>query len=168
MAGLTDGGIGGFFGGIVDWMGRKNAPQIPQNPFMGDWGTLIGQLQRTASGEGPSLAGNAFKDAHAQGLRDQMSMAAGGSAGGARQAGMNMVRQNQGLAAGFSNARLQEQLASQQALQAALTNAGNSWFMPQQANLQAQFNTQTNGQQLMNFLMQLAQGGATLATKKPA
>lgn len=147
----------------MGWMGQKNAPQIPQNPYLGDWGSLIGQLQKTASGTGPSLAGNAYQQAHAQGLRDQRSMAAGGSAGAARQAGMNMVHMNQGLAAGYSNARLQEQLAAQQALAGALAQAGNAWFQPQQANLQAQLGTPSNGQQMMNFLQQLALGGASLA-----
>lgn len=151
---------------LTGWMGgRSNVPQIGQNPYLGDWRNLIGQLQQTASGNGPSLAGNAYQQAHAQGLSDQMSMAAGGSAGAARQAGMNMTRMNQGLAAGYSNARLQEQLAAQQALQGALSGAGNAWFQPQQANLQATLATPTNGQQLLNFLSQLTQGGAMLAGK---
>src|SRR5262249_16942794 len=57
----------------MNWLGQKNAPQIPQNPYLGDWGSLISQLQRTASGTGPSLAGNAYQQAHAQGLADQQS-----------------------------------------------------------------------------------------------
>lgn len=156
----------------MGWAGKKpTAPQIPSNPYLGDWGSLIGQLQQTASGQGPSLAGGAYQQAHAQGLQDQRSMAAGGSAGQARQAGMNMTRLNQGLAQGYSNARLQEQLAAQQSLMAALSGAGNAWFQPQQANLQAQMGVMgmpSNGQQLMNFLMQLGMGAGTLATKKPA
>lgn len=152
-------------GSVMDWMGRKNAPQIPQNPYLGDWGSLIKQLQATSSGQGPSLAGNAYNQAHAQGLSDQRSMASGGSAGAARQAGMNMTRMNQGLAQGYSNARLQEQLAAQQALAGTLAQAGNSWFQPQAANLQAQLGTQTNGQMMMNFLSQLAAAGGTVAGK---
>lgn len=148
--------------GVMNWLGQKNAPQIPQNPYLGDWGSLIAQLQKTSSGQGPSLAGNAYQQAHAQGLQDQQMMAAGGSAGQARQAGMNMTQMNQGLAAGYSNARLQEQLAAQQALAATLSQAGNQWFMPQSANLQAQLGTQTNGQQMMNFLSQLAGGLGSL------
>lgn len=150
------------------WAQKKNAPQIEQNPYLGDWGSLIGQLQQTASGQGPSLAGGAYQQAHAQGLQDQRSMAAGGSAGQARQAGMNMTGMNQGLAQGYSNARLQEQLAAQQSLQGALAGAGNAWFQPQQANLQSQMATQTNGQMLANFLMQLGLGAGQIATKKPA
>jgi hypothetical protein len=151
---------------VVGWFNQKNAPQIPQNPYLGDWGSLIKQLQATASGQGPSLAGNAYNQAHAQGLRDQRTMAAGGSAGAARQAGMNMTRMNTGLAQGYSNARLQEQLAAQQALAGTLAQAGNAWFQPQQANLQSQLGTQTQGQQLMNFLSQLASGVAPLVGGK--
>lgn len=155
--------IGDAIKKIWNWGGQRNAPQIQQNPYMGDWGALLTQLKGQVNGQGPSLAGNAYNQAHAQGLRDQMSMSAGGSAGQARQAGMNMQRMNQGLAAGYSNARLQEQLANQQALQAALTNAGNAWFMPQQANLQAQVQTPTNGQQLLQFLQSAAMAGAKIA-----
>lgn len=159
-------GLSGDLKSAYSWgQKRPGAPQIGQNPYMGQWDTLLGQLQQQASGQGPSLAENAYRQAHAQGLRDQMSMASGGSAGRARQAGMNMARANQGLAAGVSNARLQEQLAARQALQAALSGAGNAWFMPQQANLQAQIATPTNMQQLMNFMQQLAVSGGSIASK---
>lgn len=131
---------------------RPEGPQIAQNPYMSDWQNLIGQLGARARGDGQSLAGDAFKQASAAGMRQQQALAAGGSAGGARQAGMNMQRINQGQAFGYSNARLQEQLASQQALQGALTNAGNAWFQPQQANLQAQLAQPTNMQMLTSFL----------------
>lgn len=145
---------------------RSNVPQIPQNPYMGQWNTIIAQLQQGARGQGQSVAGNAYQQAHGQGMRDQMTMAAGGSAGRARQAGVNMGRMNQGLAQGYSNARLQEQLAMQQALQAALTGAGTAWFQPQAANLQATLGTPTNGQQLTNFLQQLTMGmGSALGGK---
>lgn len=148
------------------WAQKKNAPQIDQNPFMGDWGSLISQLQQTASGQGPSVAGNAYQQAHAQGLQDQRSMASGGSAGAARQAGMNVTRMNQGLAQGYSGARLQEQLSAQQSLQAALSGAGNAWFQPQQANLQSQLQTPSNGAMLANFLMQLGMTGGSMAGGK--
>lgn len=164
--GANLGWMGNAGKGVKNWMGKKNAPQIPQNPYLGDWGALLGQLQQTAAGKGPSLAAGAYQQAHGQALQDQRSMAAGGSAGQARQAGMNMVKQNQGLAQGVSQVRLQEQLAAQQALQAALTGAGNAWFQPQAANLQATLGTQTNGQQLLNFLQQLGMGAGTLAAGK--
>ncbi len=131
-------------GDIMNWMKKKNYPQIGANPYQGGMDSLIGQLQQQASGKGPSLAENAYRQAHAQGLQDQQSMAAGGSAGQARQAGLNTARLTQGLAAGSSNARLQEQMAAQQSLQQALTGAGNMWFQPQQANLQSQLGAKAN------------------------
>lgn len=154
------------WGSATDWLSKKNAPQIPQNPYMNDWGSLIGQLQDQAVGKGPSLAGGAYQQAHAQGLADQRSMAAGGSAGQARQAGMNMNRMNQGLAQGYSNARLAEQLAAQQALQGTLAGAGNAWFQPQQANLMSQLQTPSNLQKLSSFLSQLLSTGGMIAGGK--
>jgi hypothetical protein len=142
-----------------EWgQGRPNAPQIGANPYQGKWDTLIGQLEQQSAGQGPSLAGNAYKEAHAQGLRDQMSMASGGSAGQARQAGMNMTRMNQGLAHGYGNARLQEQLAARQQLSGAIGGAGAAWFAPQAANLQAQLAQPTNMQMLAQFLQQFGSG----------
>ena len=66
----------------------------------------------------------------------------------------NMGKANAGLAQGYSNARLQEQMAARQQLQGALSGAGTAWFQPQQANLQATLGTQSNGQQLMGVLGQ--------------
>jgi hypothetical protein len=136
----------------IDPNGRGNVPQIQQNPFMGDWKSLIGQLQTTASGNGPSLAGNAYKQAANDQMHAAQSMAAGGSAGGARQAQMMMGRTNQGIANGYSNARLQEQLAAQQMLSGALQGAGNAWFQPQAANLSATLGSPTNLQKFLSIL----------------
>jgi hypothetical protein len=137
-----------------EWYGKKNAPQIQENPYLGQWGSLIGDLQAQSSSnyQGPSLAGNAYNQAHNQGINDVMSMSRGGSAGSARAGMRQMGNMNQGLAAGYSNARLQEQMAARMQLQGALAGAGNAWFQPQQANLQATMGTQSQGQQLMAFL----------------
>jgi hypothetical protein len=148
---------------------RQSGPQIGENPYQGRWDNLIGQLEQQSAGQGPSLAGNAYKAAHAQGLSDQMSMASGGSAGRARQAGMNMTRMNQGLAHGYGNARLQEQLAARQQLSGALGGAGMAWFGPQEANLKAQLSQPTNMQMLMQFLQQFGSGlGSTGMFSKAA
>jgi hypothetical protein len=96
-------------------------------------------------------------------MNDYQSMSHGGSAGAARMAGRNMGMANQGLAAGYSNARLQEQLAARQQLQGALSGASNAWFQPQQANLSAQMGQQTNAQQLMGFLEQLGAIGGKMS-----
>lgn len=157
----------GFRNNVNDWYNKKNAPQVGSNPYLGNWNNLIGQLEKQSSSSytGPSLAQNAYREAHAQGLNDVMSASRGGSAGAAR-AGMNqMGKMNQGFASGYSNARLQEQLAMQQQLQGALGGAGNAWFQPQAANLQATLGTQSNGQQLMQFLQQALAGAGTIAGK---
>lgn len=147
----------GSLGDAWGWLNsRPKGPQIGENPYTADWQSLISQLGARARGDGQSLAGDAFKQASAAGMRQQQAMAAGGSAGAARQAGMNMQRINQGQAFGYSNARLQEQLAAQQALQGALTNAGNAWFQPQQMNLQAQLAQPTNMQTLTSLISGIA------------
>lgn len=152
---------------IWDWgKGRSTAPQMPTDPYQSQWGDLIGQLRQTANGQGESLAGNAFKQASDEGMQQQMSLARGGSPGAARQAGINMGALNQGQAFGYSNARLQEQLAARQQLQQALTNAGNAWFQPQSQNLQAQLQSPTNMQMLTNFLGQIMSAGGTVAGGK--
>lgn len=152
---------------LWDWgKERSTAPQMPGDPYQGQWGDLIQQLQRQSNGQGESLAGDAFRQASDEGLRQQMTMSHGGSAGAARQAGINMGRINQGQAFGYSNARLQEQLAARQQLQSALTNAGNAWFQPQQQNLQAQLQSPTNMQMLTNFLGQIFSAGGTAAGGK--
>ncbi len=151
-------------GDSKEWFNKKNAPQIGQNPYMGGWNDLVGQLQQQSSSNyaGPSLAGNAYNQAHGQAMSDYATMSHGGSAGAARQGQRNMGMANAQLAAGYSNARLQEQMAARQQLQGALAGAGNAWFQPQQANLQATMGTQSNGQQLMNFLSQLTSGLGSL------
>jgi hypothetical protein len=154
--------FGGLFEGAKEWFNNKNAPQIGANPYQSQWGDLIGQLRQQSSGTGPSLAGGAYNQAHSQAMNDYATMSHGGSAGAARQAQRNMGTANAGLAQGYSNARLQEQLAARQQLQGALAGAGNAWFQPQQANLQATMGTQSNGQQLMNMLSQMMAGFGSL------
>lgn len=146
-------------------------PQIGDNPYQGNWNGLIGQLEQQARGEGPSLAGNAYNQAHGQAMQDYQAMSHGGSAGAARMAQRNMGMANQGLAAGYSNARLQEQLAARQMLQGALGGAGAAWFAPQQANQNAMSNFYssagsngtTNMQQLTGLLQQLGMAGGKIA-----
>lgn len=161
---LGGGGVSGDARSAWQWgKGRSTAPSMGENPYRGQWDTLIGQLQQQAGGQGPSLAGNAFREASDTGLRQQMAMSHGGSAGAARQAGMNMGRINQGQAQGYSNARLQEQLAARQMLQGALGGAGQAWFQPQSANLGAQLSSPTNMQMLTQLLAQLGAAGGTIA-----
>lgn len=145
-------------GDVAAWAnGKPNAPKMDQSPFMGDWRQLIGQLQNQANPNytGPSLAENTYKQAAGDAMRRAQSMSTSGSAGGARQAQIQMGRVNQGLSEGVSNARLQEQLAAQQQLQGALGGANNAWFGPASQNFQAQLNTPSNMQKLMGLFQQI-------------
>jgi hypothetical protein len=148
------------------------APQVdPNNPYTGGYNGLIQQLQQQSTGAGPSLAGNAYREAHDQGMNDLASAGHGGSAGSARTAQLGMSNMTAGLSAGYSNARLQEQLAARQQLQAALSGASAAYYTPQLANqsalleaLKIKYGQQTNGQQLTGTLQQLGQAGGQIAS----
>jgi hypothetical protein len=162
---------GGVLGGLnpVDWlMRRPTAPSMDQSPYRDDYDSLIGQLQSQSAGNGPSLAGNAYAQAHAAGKRGVLAMSRGGSPGAARAGMQQMGMMNQGLSAGYANARLQEQMMARQALIQALQGGQNAWFQPQQANLSATMGTPTNGQMLTGFIGQLAPSLAQVwGNKKP-
>lgn len=148
---------------VWDWgMKRPQAPQMAANPYQGDWGALIGQLQQQP-GPGQSLAGMAYKQANQQGMNNVLAMSRGGSAGAARMGMQQHGRMQQGAKAGYANAALQEELARKQMLQQALAGAGQAWFQPQYANLQAKSQTPNNLQMLTGFLGQL--GSAAAATQ---
>ncbi len=158
-------GLGGVFNSVSDWLGQKQN-QIGTNPYQGQWNNLIGQLSKQASGQGPSMAGDAFKQASDHAMQQQMALARGGTAGGARQAGMNMGQLGQGQAFGYANARLQEQMAAKQALMQALQGAGNAWWQPQQANQGQPNNLQTAlsvGGNLLSDYAAIQSGGASTA-----
>lgn len=163
---LTGQGLSDNAKAAWEWgKGRPMAPEMPANPYQQNWGSLVTQLEAQSRGDGPSLAGDAYKMAHAQGMRGMQSMSRGGSAGAARAGMLGMGRMNQGLAQGYSNARLQEQLAARSQLTQALGGAGDAWFRPQYANLQAQLGTPSNAQMLMNFLQQQSAGAAQMLSK---
>lgn len=93
-----------------------------QSPFAGsEWGSLIQQLQARASGQGPSLAGDAYRQASMDSQAALGSMGRNsGTAAGARQALMQQSRTGQGFAQGYANARNQEMVGAQGALTQAL------------------------------------------------
>lgn len=93
-----------------------------QSAFAGqEWGSLINQLQARASGLGPSIAGNAYKQASQDSMNGLKSLAQNSSSPGAvRQAMLQAGHMQQGLAQGYSAAALQEQQANQSALGQAL------------------------------------------------
>jgi hypothetical protein len=144
-----------------DWgMKKPTADQMGQNPYQADWTNLVGQLQQQP-GPGQSLAGNAYKQASQQGMNNILAMSRGGSAGAARQGIQQYGQMQQGMSAGYANAALQEELARKQMLQQALAGAGQAWFQPQAANLQAKMGTQNNMQMLTGFLSQLGSAAAS-------
>lgn len=134
--------IGGVAGGLLGMFGGDDEPppppvQLPyfeedrarlggmldgQSAFAGsEWGGLISQLQARASGTGPSVAGNAYKQASQDAQNNLASMSHdSASPGGARQATLQAGRIQQGLAQGYGSAALQEQQANQGALAQAL------------------------------------------------
>lgn len=156
----TGGMLGGIGSAISSLWAKPETPQIGMNPYMSQWNTLISQLQQQADGKGPSLAGNAYREAQATGMNNVLAMSRGGSAGQARAGMQTIDKMNQGFNAGYSNARLQEQMAARQSLQAALAGAGNAWFQPQQANLQASMANQGGG--FGAFVQQMAPIAATI------
>lgn len=166
QASRGQGGEGSLASRAIGWLGDRNAPSMGNNPYQSGWDELIGQLQMQASGQGPSLAGEAYKQANQTGMNNVRSMSRGGTAGAARMGQMQMGRLNQGLAQGYSNARLQEQLASRQMLTGALQGAGQAWFQPQHANLLAQLQTPTNLQMLTGLASSLFSTGGILAGGK--
>lgn len=91
-------------------------------PFAGsEWGGLISQLQARASGNGPSVAGNAYKQASQDSMNTLGSLSRdSASPSGARQAILQAGRINQGMAQGYGSMALQEQQANEGALAQAL------------------------------------------------
>lgn len=141
---------------------RPSAPQMGQNPYMRDWNSLIGQLKQP----GTPQSDLAFQRASDTALTQARSMSSGGSAGGARQAGMNLAGAQANIAGGYQQAKLAEEMARRQALMNALQGGGNAWFQPNAANLNAQMGSPTNLQQLTSFLSQLGAAGGTIAGAK--
>jgi hypothetical protein len=132
------GGLMGLFGGGGDSAPAPPPVNLPyfeedrarlgsmldgKSAFAGqEWGTLINQLQARASGNGPSVAGNAYKRASQDSMNQLASMSQNSSSPGAvRQAQLQAGHIQQGLAQGYSSAALQEQQANQGALAQALS-----------------------------------------------
>lgn len=140
---------------------RSMAPQMGQSPYQGSWDALIGQLQ--LQGNSTPMADNAFRQAKDNAMQQSLAMSRGGSAGGARQAGMSLAQANNGIMGNYANAKLQEQMMARQSLMGALGGAGQSWWGPQNANFQAQLSTPSNMQMLTDFMQKNLGTGAKMA-----
>jgi hypothetical protein len=93
-----------------------------KSPYAGsEWGSLISQLQDRASGKGPSVAGDAYKQASQDSMNQLSSMSQNSSNPAAvRQAQLQAGHINQGMAQGYAGARNQEMLGAQNQLSSAL------------------------------------------------
>jgi hypothetical protein len=128
------GGPGQIFGGGQVPYGSLNLPYFQQDrdrlggmldgqsAFAGsEWGGLISQLQQRSSGQGPSVAGDAYKQASANTNNQLMSMSSNSSSpAAARQALLQTGQVNQGMAQGYSAARNQEMMGATGQLSQAL------------------------------------------------
>ncbi len=132
--GLIGGGLGLFGGGDAEPPPPVNLPYFEedrarlggllrgQSPFAGsEWGGLVSQLQARASGTGPSVAGNAYKQASQDAFNNLTSLSRNSaSPAGARQALLQQGHIQQGLAQGFASARDQEMMGAAGQLAGAL------------------------------------------------
>lgn len=124
------GGPGEIAGGGAVPFGSLNLPYFQQDrnditktmdgqsPFAGsEWGSLISQLQQRAAGTGPSIAGDAYKQASQDSQNSLASLSQNSSSpGGARQAILQSGKIQQGLAQGYGAARNQEMIGAEGAL----------------------------------------------------
>ena len=101
---------------------RLGAMLQGRNPFAGqEWNPLIQQLQQQASGQGPSMAEQQYRQASQQTMSGLQSLSRGsGSPGAAREAMLQQARVGQGMAQGVTQARTQEMLGAQGNLAQAL------------------------------------------------
>lgn len=112
--------VKGLYGQLFNRPGQEQAQQYlgQGQPYL-DPATMK-MLQDRAMGNGPSIAGDAFRNASQQGMTQQLAMSRNaGSSGAGRMAAQNMGNINQGMANGYATARNAEmQGASGQYLQA--------------------------------------------------
>jgi len=157
---LIGGGIGlGYsLGEDLGLWGGDDTPKPITNPYQGDWDALIKQLQARASGQGPSLAEQQYKQAFGQGMSQLSGQAHSGSQADAYNATRAMGQMSMGMGQGVAQARLQEQLAAQQQLMSALGGASGAWMQPQALQMQQQQLQQQQAMQQMQAYATLAAG----------
>lgn len=106
----------------------------------GNYNGLISQLQQSANGEGPSLAGDAYNRASGDAVAAQAAFSHGNNAGAARQAAMNIGGIQQGLAQGYGAARNQEVMGARGQLGQVVQAADQSQLQRDKANQEAWLN----------------------------
>lgn len=150
-------GIGGGVSDAYDWLssnkGDNNAssdrdfinPYLQQgNPYMAanspykqNYGALVSMLTDRANGNGPSIAGDAYKQAASDAQSRNLTMSYGSSPGSARAAIQQMGNMNQGLATGYASARNQEMIGAGNQLTGAINSADQSQMARDKANQDA-------------------------------
>lgn len=117
---------------------QRGGPYInPNSQYQGQYGALIQQLTNRANGAGPSLAGDAYNQAAAEGMQRAMAMSNSGNPGGARAGLQQIGAANQGMASGYANARNQEMLGAQGQLGTTINMADASQLSRDKMNQEA-------------------------------
>lgn len=133
----------GIHVGDPDWLQTnqmlgQGSPYINQHGSQqGNYDSLIKMLQQRASGQGPSLAQDAYNRANSDSLNNLSSLSYSGTPGGQRMALQQMGNAGQGLAQGLASARNQEMVSNTGALGQSINMADASELNRQKANQEA-------------------------------
>lgn len=186
-------GVGDLPGDLYGWLTSNKGdsaaandrnfinPYLDQgNPYVGpsgqagNYNSLIQMLQQRAGGGGPSVAGDAYKQAAADNQSRLQTMSYGSSPGAARAAIQQMGNVGQGLAQGYGAARNAEMVGATGQLTGAINGADQSQLARDKANQEAwlqmmiqrlgltksQMNGKTNLDMIGGVIKGAGQGGA--------
>lgn len=123
----------GFINPYLD----KGSPYVGASGQAGNYGALVNMLMQRANGGGPSVAGDAYKQAAADNQSRLQTMSYGSSPGAARAAIQQMGNVGQGLAQGYGAARNAEMVGATGQLTGAISAADNSQLARDKANQEA-------------------------------
>ncbi len=135
--------IQGLLAGGSPW---QSGSQVGANQYGGGINSLISQLQAQSQGRGPSVGQDAYRAASQDSMAQQAALSRVGGAAGARQAGINQGRIQQGMAQGLSAARTQEQLGAMGQLGSVYNMASNQDFQRDALNAQLRAQAQQGNQ----------------------
>lgn len=141
VGGPVGAGIGAGLGGLYGLFGEddsaSNKPKLGPDPWASHYKSLIDQLQRQASGGGPSLARQQYAAANQNAIANQLALSHGRNAGSARQGAIGAAQLGQGLSAGMAEAGTRERMMAQQQMLQAIQAASNSQNARDTGQLQA-------------------------------
>jgi hypothetical protein len=117
---------------------NSGSPYIDkQSPYAGQQAQLLEMLKNRSQGNGPSVAGDAYKSASSDAMSRAATLSNSGNAGATRLALQQMGNQEQGLSQGYSAARNQEMMGATGQYGAALNSADSSQLLRDKANQEA-------------------------------